>query len=160
MLGAAAAANLAAVVGLAVDLPADAIPAQVISQRADVVVPARLGHQLDGQPGRRHHHRRPRRHRWRRSAGSAAAAGGDQAVQPAPPGPAVEHAAGLGFEFPGGGHVALGEGYCLVDLAGVQVGELARRQSAAGLVGADGADVGPRAAEGKRVTDPAAEVVG
>src|SRR6266542_4406144 len=71
--------------------------------------------------------------------------------------PAVEHAAGLGSEFPGGGHVALGERQRLVDVAGAKVGELARGELAASLVGADGADVGPRA-EGERVTDPAAEV--
>jgi hypothetical protein len=157
-----AAADLAAVVGLPVDLPADAIPAKLIGQRADVVVPARLGHQLHREPGRRHHNRRPRGQGWRgrAPAGSAAAAGGDQAVQAASPGPAVEHAAGLGFEFSGGGHVAPGERQRPVDGSVVQVGELARLKPTAGLVGADGADVGPRPAEGERVTDPAAEVVG
>jgi hypothetical protein len=39
------------------------------------------------------------------------------------------------------------------------VGELAWFEGA-GLVGADGPDVGPGAAEGERVTNPAAEVVG
>src|SRR6266498_1955206 len=98
--------------------------------------------------------------RGRALAASATAAGRDQPVQPASPGSAVEHAAGLGVEFAGGGHVALGERQRPIDRAVVQVGKLARPELAAGLVGADSADVGPGAAEGERVTNPAAEVVG
>jgi hypothetical protein len=49
-----------------------------------------------------------------------------------------------------------------VRVGGERVEEIAvfvNQYSVASLVGADGADVGPRA-EGERVTDPAAEVVG